>query len=133
MTVPKEVSIEVEAAIRRLLARYSQLVDDGDFDAAAQLFTDDARFISLGEELKGRDAIREMLASQTPKETTLHQVTNVVVSNGSHDHTFHSVADLAVTAKTGEAWSQLFAGRYHDTFEGSGRSMRFTQRILTAR
>ncbi len=132
MTVPKEVPTEVEASIRRLVARYCHLVDDGDVDAAAQLFSDDARFINLGEELKGRDAIRDMLADQSGGPR-LHQVTNVVVSNGSHDGTFHSVSDVSVNAKRGEVWSAVFAGRYHDTFAGTGRSMRFTQRILTGR
>jgi 3-phenylpropionate/cinnamic acid dioxygenase small subunit len=131
MLVSKEVSPEIDAAIRRLLARYCQLVDDGDFDAAVDLFSDDARYIILGEELKGREAIRGAL-SDHKTETTLHQVTNVVVSNGSHDGTFHSVSDLALTAKR-DTWTPVFAGRYHDTFTGTGRDMRFTQRILTAR
>lgn len=131
MTVSKEVSTEVDAAVRRLLARYCQLIDDGDFDAAAGLFSEDARFIVLGEERKGREEIRRSLSSDH-QETTLHQVTNVVVSNGSHDGTFHAVSDLAVTAKR-EGWMPVFAGRYHDTFIGTGREMRFSQRILTAR
>ena len=132
MTVPKEVPAEVEASIRRLVARYCHLVDDGDVDAAAELFGDDARFIYLGEELKGRDAIRDMLSDQSAGPR-LHQVTNVVVSNGSHDGTFHAVSDVSVVAKRGDGWSAVFAGRYHDTFAGAGRGMRFTQRILTGR
>lgn len=132
MTVPKEVPAEVDAAIRRLLARYCQLVDDRDYDAAVDLFTEDARFIVLGDERKGRDAIRETLGERRSR-TTLHQVTNVVVSNGSHDGTFHAVSDLALTEKDGSTWTPVFAGRYHDTYTGTGRNLRFTQRILTAR
>ena len=132
MIVSKEVSTEVEAAIRRLLARYSQLVDDGDFEAAAELFCDDARFICLGEETKGRGAIHRLLANRT-NGTTLHQVTNIVASNGSHDGTYHSVSDVAVNSKREDVWLQTFAGRYHDTFVGTGRNMRFSQRILTGR
>lgn len=132
MTVPKEVSTEVDAAVRRLLARYCQLIDDRDFDAATDLFAEDARYIVLGKERNGRGSIRQMLGEEAIA-TSLHQVTNVVVSNGSQDGTFHSVSDLAVSAKRDEVWTPLFAGRYHDTFAGSGRGMRFTQRILTAR
>jgi ketosteroid isomerase-like protein len=132
MIVSKDVSTDAEAAIRRLLARFCQLVDDGDFEAAVDLFSDDARFIVLGEEQKGRDAIRQMLVDHGDG-TTLHQVTNIVVSNGSQDGTFHSVSDLAVTSKRENAWTQTFAGRYHDTFIGAGREMRFSQRILTGR
>lgn len=132
MTVPKEVPAEVDAAIRRLLARYCQLVDDRDFDAAVDLFTEDARFIVLGDDRKGRESIREML-SETRNRTTLHQVANIVVSNGSQDGTFHAVSDVALSEKDGATWTYLFAGRYHDTYAGSGRDLRFTQRILTAR
>lgn len=132
MIVSKEVSTDVEAAIRRLLARYCQLVDDGDFDAAAELFRDDARFILLGEEKKGRDVIQQMLVNVT-EGTTLHQVTNIVVSNGSQDGTYHSVSDLVVTSKRASCWELTFAGRYHDTFVGAGRDMKFSQRILTER
>lgn len=130
--MPKEVPAEVDAAIRRLLARYSQLVDDRDFDAAADLFTEDARFIVLGDERNGRDAIRRTLGDERNR-TTLHSVTNIVVSNGSHDGTFHAVSDLALSEKKGDTWTPVFAGRYHDTYAGTGRDLRFTQRILTAR
>jgi 3-phenylpropionate/cinnamic acid dioxygenase small subunit len=132
MTVSKDVPAEVDATIRRLLARYSQLIDDSDYDAAADLFDEEARYIVLGEERKGRQAIRKAMG-ETSLGTTLHQVTNVVVSNGSQEGTFHAVSDLAVSAKREGTWSAVFAGRYHDTFTGSGRQMRFSQRILTAR
>lgn len=132
MIVSKEVSTDIESAIRRLLARYCHLVDDGDFEVAAGLFNDDARVIHLGDEVRGRDAIQKMLADQAGR-TTLHQVANVVVSNGSQDGTYHSVSDLVITAKLGNAWTQTFAGRYHDTLVGAGRDMKFSQRILTER
>lgn len=132
MTSPKEVTPEVDSAIRRIIARYSHLVDDGDYDAAAALFTDDARYVALGNNLDGRAAIKEMLAGQGSR-STLHQVSNIVVSNGSQSGTFHAVADLSITAKVDGSWAPAFAGRYHDTFVGEGRDMRFSQRILTAR
>lgn len=132
MTSPKEVTPEVDSAVRRLVARYCHLVDDGEYDAAVALFTDDGRFVVLGKSLDGRDAIKAMLAGQRD-HTTLHQVSNVVVSNGSHGGTFHAVADVSVVAKHDGSWAPMFVGRYHDTLVGEGRDMRFTQRILTAR
>lgn len=132
MTSPKEVTPEVDSAIRRILARYCHLVDDGDYDAAAELFTDDARYVALGKNLDGRAQIKAMLVDQG-SHSTLHQVSNVVVSNGSHSGTFHAVADLNVAAKLEGSWTPAFVGRYHDTFVGEGREMRFSQRILTAR
>lgn len=132
MTSPKEVTPEADSAVRRLIARYCHLVDDADYDAAELLFTEDARFVALGKSLEGRQAIKAMLSDQG-NHSTLHQVSNVVVSNGSHDGTFHAIADLNVAAKVEGSWTPVFVGRYHDTFVGEGRDMRFSQRILTAR
>lgn len=131
MTSSKEVPVETDLAVRRLLSRYCHLVDDRDFDAAAALFTEDARFRVLEEDLHGRDAIRAWM--QTVPESMFHQVTNVVVSNGSQPGTAHSVADLAAGGKVEGGWSIWMLGRYHDTFIGAGRDMRFSQRLVTAR
>lgn len=131
MRLSKDVSVETDLAVRWLLARYCHLIDDRDFDAAAALFADDARFRVLEEELNGRDAIRKWF--DTLPAPMFHQVTNVVVSNGSNTGTAHAVSDLTAGGKADSGWSIWLVGRYHDTFEGSGRQMRFTQRIVTAR
>jgi ketosteroid isomerase-like protein len=131
MTTPKEVTVEVDLAARRLLARYCHLVDDRDFDAAADLFSDDARFRVLEQDFVGRPAIRAWLDTIPP--SMFHHVTNVVVSNGSQVGTFHAVSDLTAGGQGDAGWSTWMLGRYHDTFVGQGRDMRFSQRIVTAR
>lgn len=131
MTTSKEVSPEADLAARRLIARYSQLVDDRDFDAAAALFAEDARFRMLDQDLNGRAAIRDWF--ETIPVDMFHHVTNVVVSYGAQKGTAHAVSDLTTGGKAEGAWSVWMLGRYHDTFAGTGREMRFTQRIFTAR
>jgi ketosteroid isomerase-like protein len=131
MMIQKEVAVDTDLAVRRLLARYCHLVDDRDFDAAAALFAEDARFRMLDTDLVGRDAIRAWF--DTIPESMFHHVTNVVVSNGSQTGTFHAVSDLAAGGKGDTGWSTWMLGRYHDTLTGDGRDIRFTQRIVTAR
>jgi ketosteroid isomerase-like protein len=131
MTTAKEVAVETDLAVRRLIARYCHLVDDRDYDAAAALFTDDARFRVLDQDIVGRDAIRAWFDSIPP--SMFHHVTNVVVSNGSHAGTYHAVSDLAAGGKGDAGWSTWMLGRYHDTFVGEGRNLRFSQRIMTGR
>lgn len=127
----KEVAVETDLAVRRILARYSQLVDDGDFGPAVELFTEDCRFNALGTDMHGRAAIREWL--DTVPSPIFHHVTNVVVSNGSNG-TVHAVSDCLLGGKRDEGpWSIWMLGRYHDTLVGEGREMRFSQRIFTAR
>ncbi|MCU4184422.1 nuclear transport factor 2 family protein [Acidiferrimicrobium sp. IK] len=127
----KDVSVDADLAVRRLVARYSQLVDDRDLDAAVGLFTEEGQVIFSGERHAGPEAIRAWLAS-TPTPT-LHQVTNVVVSNGSHEGTLHAVCDLGLLLGGPDGWKVAAVGRYHDTLAGSGRDLRFTQRIITLR
>ncbi len=131
MTTSKDVPVETDLAVRRLLARYCLLVDDRDFDQLTELFVEDGRFNALGTDMQGRAAIREWL--HTVPDPMFHHVTNVVVSNGSHD-TVHSISDCLVGGKRDDGtWSIWMLGRYHDTFVGHGRDMKFSQRIFTAR
>jgi 3-phenylpropionate/cinnamic acid dioxygenase small subunit len=131
MASPKEVAVETDLAVRRLLARYCHLVDDGDLDAAAALFTDDARVRAGAEDYAGRDAIKGWLVEVPHGQ--FHQVTNVVVSNGSQPGIVHAVSDLMTGTRDGNGWTGFGLGRYHDTITGQGRNMRFTQRLYTVR
>jgi ketosteroid isomerase-like protein len=131
MTTSKDVAVATDLAVRRMLARYSLLVDDRDFDPLVEMFTEDGRFHVLGTDLHGRAAIREWL--DTTPDPMFHHVTNVVVSNGSQG-TVHALSDCLLGGqRDGGPWSIWLLGRYHDTFVGEGRDMRFSQRIFTSR
>ena len=131
MTTPKEVTVETDLSVRWLIARWAQLVDDRDFDAVAELFTEDGRFRILDQDLTGRQAISGWLA--TIPGTMFHHVTNVVVSNGSQPGTTHAVSDVMVGGRGESGWAIWMMARYHDTFAGEGRDIRLTQRIVTER
>ncbi|MBV9660644.1 MAG: nuclear transport factor 2 family protein [Acidimicrobiales bacterium] len=131
MLTSKEVAVETDLTVRRLISRYCQLVDDRDFDAAVQLFTDDGRVRVRDTDHHGRQAIRAWL--DTLPGPTFHHVTNMVVSYGSQPNTVHAVSDFAAGFKTEDGWSTSILGRYHDTFVGSGRELHFSQRIVTLR
>ena len=131
MTTTKEVAVETDLSVRWHIARWAHLVDDRDFEAAAELFTEDGRFRVRDQDLNGREAIREWLGKLP--EPIFHLVTNVVVSNGSHAATVHAVSDVMVGGRGEGGWSIWMLGRYHDTFTGEGRDIRLTQRIVTDR
>jgi ketosteroid isomerase-like protein len=131
MTSSKDVPVETDLAIRRMIARYCHLVDDRDFDAVAEMFTDDARFRLLETDLHGKDAIKEYL--NTTPDPMFHHVSNVVVSNGSHPSTYHAISDLMMGGKNESGWVVWMIARYHDTLTGEGRDIRFSQRIVTSR
>ena len=56
-----------EEGIRRTLALYCQLCDDGRFDEWAQLYTDDAVFKVMGAVHRGPEAIKGFIAEAQPE------------------------------------------------------------------
>lgn len=131
MITSKEVSVETDLAVRRLIARYCHLVDDRDFDQLVELFTEDGRLNILGTDMTGRAAMRDYLL--TVPEPMFHHVSNVAVSNGSHERA-HAISDCAVGGqRDGGPWSIWLIGRYHDTFVMGDKGLMFSQRIFTAR
>jgi ketosteroid isomerase-like protein len=132
VTHNKDVSTEDDLGARRLIARYAQLVDDRDVDAAAELFEADGRVIVDGTEHRGRSAVRDWIADVTAAlPACQHQMTNVVVSYGSKPDTLHAVSDLSLLAKGEQGWTVVLTGRYHDTFSGHGRDLQLRQRVVT--
>lgn len=70
----------IEWECTRLVNRFNQLNDVGDFEAAAELFAPDGSYLTplTPEPVAGRAAILEMLR-QRPSGTFRHFVTNVVI------------------------------------------------------
>jgi ketosteroid isomerase-like protein len=134
MSAAKEVAPKTDLAVRRLIARFFQLEDDGDLDALVELVTDDGWIHVAGSEgdgdrYVGRAAIKAWLDGGSLP--ALHDVANVVVSYGSQPGTVHAVSDVLVWDRTESGGFAVAAiGRYHDTLVGAGRDLRFSQRIL---
>ncbi|MGI8491258.1 MAG: nuclear transport factor 2 family protein [Acidimicrobiales bacterium] len=127
----KEVPVETDLAVRRLVARYAHLLDDRDFGATAELMTDDGRVIVNGVSHTGRPAVRAWLeGSYLP---AVHLMTNVVVSYGSQPGTAHAVSDVVLLDPVEGHMGIVATGRYHDTVAGDGRSWRYSQRIIKLR
>lgn len=56
-----------EEGIRRTLALYCQLCDDGRFDEWAQLYAEDAVFKVMGDVYQGPEAIKGFIAQAQPE------------------------------------------------------------------
>lgn len=62
----------VRAEIDAVLADWAWHLDHGDYDAVAELFTEDALFVTGGLELRGRDAIKQRYTERTGTRSTRH-------------------------------------------------------------
>jgi 3-phenylpropionate/cinnamic acid dioxygenase small subunit len=99
-------------AIRRTLALYCQLGDDGRFDEWIDLFTGDARFHVMGRTTTGRDAIVAFMArAQSDDKRGRHVISEPVIDVAADGRTARAATDY-VFVDRGRTITSV--GRYHD-------------------
>jgi uncharacterized protein (TIGR02246 family) len=102
--------------IRRVLARYCQLCDDGEFDEFALLFTDSATFTVMGTTHDGRGQIEAfMRAAQPPESRGKHLISQPVIEIDGD--TARVTTDYAFVGRVGSSLAITSSGRYVDRFE----------------
>jgi ketosteroid isomerase-like protein len=105
--------------IRRLIARYAQLADDGDALGRSELFTDDALYVPTTGRFVGRAAIRaaidDRLASQPSDRRTRRLCANPIISIDG-DSAEAATDFVLFTRVDDEPWTIDLVGRYHDRF-----------------
>ncbi|RAJ54870.1 SnoaL-like protein [Streptomyces sp. Amel2xB2] len=125
-------------AVENLIARYAELVDDGDFAGLGVLLAD-ATFTGSGEPVSGREAIEKMFrdsvivyADGTPR--TQHVTTNIVIEvDGEADTAVSRSYVTVLQALPGLPLQPIAGGRYHDRFACRGGRWCFTERRVRLR
>lgn len=77
----------LRAEIDAVLADWAWQLDHGDYDAVAQLFTEDALFITGAVELRGRSAIKNRYTERVVVRSTRHTYSGLRVSPVGDDAT----------------------------------------------
>jgi 3-phenylpropionate/cinnamic acid dioxygenase small subunit len=122
-------------AIENLIARYAELVDDGDFAEVGALLAD-ATFTGSAGSVTGRDAIEKMLRDSlivyddgTPR--TKHVTTNIAVEVDEEAGTAVARSYFtALQAVPDLPLQPIVSGRYHDRFERLDGQWRFVGRRI---
>lgn len=118
-------------AVTRVLNAYCYAVDARDVDAAVELFDEDCEFDwGFGRVSRGREGVRDLLASLSRWDATSHHLANVIV-NLSGDGAAHCSSYVYAwhrVASTG-AIEQLW-GQYLDVLVQSPAGWRFRSRVL---
>jgi 3-phenylpropionate/cinnamic acid dioxygenase small subunit len=116
-----------ESDIRRLLAMYCQLIDDGRFDEWIELFTDDIEFVVMGMHQHGHAELRGFIEpSQQADARGKHMISEPWIEIESA---------TAATATTDFAWVSKQgavgqAGRYHDRIVKQNERWQFQRREI---
>jgi 3-phenylpropionate/cinnamic acid dioxygenase small subunit len=115
-----------EEAIRRTLAEYAHLCDDGRFEEWALLYTTDARFHVMGRTYEGREGAKGFIQKgQPPESRGKHICVNSVIDVDGDRAT--AVTDYIFINKAKEV---LSAGRYHDVLVRQPDRWRFSERRI---
>ena len=120
-------------AIHDLIADYCYTFDTADHDAFAALFSEDAVFGRAGGEVRGREAIRELVANRWLEEPTprRHFVSNIRLREPAADGSVRGKAMFLVTiATTGESRARILAtGWYDDVYVRTAEGWKFAHRV----
>jgi 3-phenylpropionate/cinnamic acid dioxygenase small subunit len=131
VTGPADLTDETVSidAVRRTLAQYCQLCDEGRWDDFVDLFVADARFHVMGRTSVGPDAIRGFMeVGQSPERRGRHMISGSVIEIAEGGS-----AALAWTDYVFVAQSKLITsvGRYHDELvRGHDGRWRFAAREI---
>ena len=128
-----------ERAIENLIARYSFLVDDGDFDGLGELLDACALTLGPGPAVRGREAIAKLARAAlmtyddgTPR--TRHVTTNVLVEIDESGIEAHSRSYYTVLQSLPDFPLQPVAtGTYSDRFEKRHGRWLFVERSVQTR
>ncbi len=115
-----------EAEVRRLLAQYCQLLDDGSFDEWITLFSDDIEFVVMGMHKHGREEVRNFVEpNQQDEARGKHMLSEpwIVIDGDNASVT----TDFAWVSKQGTVDQ---SGRYQDRIVRQIKGWRFQRREI---
>jgi uncharacterized protein (TIGR02246 family) len=118
-------------AIQKLIADYNHIVDAGDGEAFADLFTEDGSLDTGFNVVKGRDELRDfagLVPSMAPGAR--HMVTNVSIDGVGGDATARLYLQMWQTAGGAAESKLVISGRYEDTLRREDGRWRFVTRKM---
>ncbi len=124
---------DVGTDVRRLIALYAQLVDDGRLDDWSELFTNDAVFTFWGQVYQGRGSIKsamESMRSGTARAGKHLVLTPVITVDGLEIG--RAWTDFVAIVGDEEGFRVVAAGRYYDQIVRDEGRWRFSRRDVWA-
>ena len=123
--------LEDRAAITQLVHEYTRMYDQGDHDAMAELFSEDARIDygpGMGGPRQGRESIRKWLEGIYAFKRTSHHLSNVQIWLEAADRARGTCYVLAWHEWPDDRPNAVLYGRYEDVYERTREGWRIAER-----
>ncbi len=126
----------IERACEKLSIGYARHIDFFEYDAFADLFTEEGELQVLGTTLKGREAVMGFLTARPANRKSLHIFTNiwtnVIDENRAEGITYLSLFRADQDGdKPAKVPGPMMAGYYKDKFVRTPKGWRFARRDAT--
>jgi len=121
-----------ELAIRRLLAEYCQLCDDGRFPELVDRFARSGSFVFGDHVITGRDALIAWFEhTQAPARRGKHLTSNVIVELAAGGEVAMVASDFVFLGFVQGVLTPIVAGRYVDEMHRIDGIWRIDRRVVT--
>ena len=119
---------DASAGIRRTLAEYCQLLDDGRFDEWLDVFTEDVTFAVMGNVARGRGQVRALIEpNQQEDQRGRHLLSEPLITLDPDGRRATVTTDYCFVS---QALRISSAGRYHDVVVADGDRWRISVREI---
>ncbi len=129
---------DAHAAITKLVYRYAELIDGGDFVGIGRLFAHASIDTGDGQPIEGSEAIQRMYEQNTRRYPdngtphTRHVTTNLIIDVDDDGRGAACRSYVVVFQQVGDFPLQpVWTNRYQDRFERADGAWRFTHRRMT--
>jgi ketosteroid isomerase-like protein len=118
--------------IQMQLSRYCRYLDDGETQKCVLLFTQDAVMFSMGQELRGREAIAAFFPASEKRDrlTTMHILSNCLVDLDGDTASAETDWVMLARATEGKGTVIGLAGRYRDRLRYEGNEWLICERRI---
>jgi hypothetical protein len=125
-------------AVRRILARFVQYLDDGNLEGTLSLFTEDGKVFAGGTVHDGREAIRKFLerffTSTPPENKWLHFLSDAVIKINDDGVTGEGRINMSGYRSLGVGrWSLDYVNRHHDRYRKVNGQWLFAEKGMESR
>ena len=127
-----ELTLSDKLELHELAAKYGSIIDDRNWDALSQIFTEDAYFSVVDfVTMEGLDHIKQFMGSDKARHPLAHLITNIVVEQSEQEARINCQAIFPVSSEGDHNGHRIFYGSYYDKVTKTSDGWRIYHRVFS--